>query len=72
MMGMTFLSVLIIFLVDFSVLPSHHLLLLTTQDVGLNFSFLQQQHSEPSSVLYFFLSLASANMILILEIAGPS
>lgn len=56
---------------DFSVLPSYHLLL-TAQAVGLNFSFQQQQHSEPSLDLYFFPSLASANRILILEIAGPS
>lgn len=69
--GMTFLSVLIIFLIDFSVLPSYHLLL-TTQALRLNFSFQQQQHSEPSLDLYFFPSLASANRILILEIAGPS
>lgn len=73
-MGMTLPSVLRIFLVDFSVLPSHRLLLLTTRAGVLNFSFLQQQHSEPSLVLFFFFfpSLASANMILILEIAGPS
>lgn len=72
-MGMTFPSVLILFLVDYSVLPSHHLLLLTTRAVEYWISlFCNSNTVNLLWIFFFFPSLASANTILILEIVDLS